>query len=58
MGRVRMRREPSLTFEGALRILGKHEHKTVERIDKMLGGVALGGGALAGAIALGVTPRR
>ena len=43
-----MRREPSLTFEGALRILGKHEHKTIEKIDKMLGGVILGGGAVAG----------
>ena len=51
-----MRREPSLTFEGALRILGKHEHKTIERIDKLLGGVILGGGAAAGAVALGVTP--
>jgi hypothetical protein len=51
-----MRREPSLTFEGALRILGQHEHKTIERIDKLLGGVILGGGAVAGAVALGVTP--
>ena len=51
-----MRREPSLTFEGALQILGKHEHKTIEKIDKLLGGVILGGGAVAGAVALGVTP--
>jgi hypothetical protein len=51
-----MRREPSLTFEGALRILGQHEHKTIDRIDKLLGGVILGGGAVAGAVALGVTP--
>ena len=51
-----MRREPSLTFEGALRILGKHEHKTIEKIDKMLGGVILGTGAVAGLVALGVTP--
>jgi hypothetical protein len=50
-----MRREPSLTFEGALRILGQHEHKTIERIDKLLGGVILGGGAVAGAVALGAT---
>ena len=49
-------REPSLTFEGALRILGQHEHKTIERIDKLLGGVLLGSGAVAGAIALGATP--
>lgn len=51
-----MRREPSLTFEGALRILGQHEHKAIEKIDKLLGGVILGGGAVAGAVALGVTP--
>jgi hypothetical protein len=51
-----MRREPSLTFEGALWILGQHEHKTIERIDKLLGGVILGGGAVAGAVALGATP--
>lgn len=51
-----MQREPSLTFEGALRILGKHEHKTIERIDKLLGGVILAGGAVTGAVALGVTP--
>jgi hypothetical protein len=51
-----MRREPSLTFDGALRILGKHEHKTIEKIDKLLGGVILGGGAAAGLVALGATP--
>lgn len=51
-----MRQEPSLTFEGALRILGQHEHKTIKKIDKLLGGVILGGGAVAGAVALGVTP--
>lgn len=46
-----MRREPSLTFEGALRILGQHEHKTIEKIDKLLGGVILGSGAVTGAVA-------
>lgn len=51
-----MSRESSLTFEGALRILGKHEHKIIGRIDKLLGGVLLGGGAVAGAVALGVVP--
>jgi hypothetical protein len=51
-----MRREPSLTFEGALGILGRHEHKTIEKIDKILGGIILGGGAVTGAVALGVTP--
>ena len=55
-GRVGMQREPSLTFEGALRILGQHEHKTIERIDKLLDGVILGGGAVAGAVALGAAP--
>jgi hypothetical protein len=54
--RIRMRREPSHTFEGALRILGLHEHKTIEKIDKLLGRVILGGGAVAGAVALGVAP--
>ena len=51
-----MRREPSLTFEGALRILGHHEHKTIEKIDKILGGVILGGGVVTGAVALGAAP--
>ncbi len=51
-----MWREPSLTFEGALRILGKHEHRTIEKIDKLLGGVILGAGAAAGLVALGATP--
>jgi hypothetical protein len=50
-----MRREPSLTFEGALRILGHHEHATIEKIDKLLGGLILGGGAVAGLVALGMT---
>jgi hypothetical protein len=56
MGSVGMRREPSLTFEGALQILGKHEHKSIEKIDKLLGGVILGSGVAAGSVALGVTP--
>jgi hypothetical protein len=51
-----MGREPGLTFEGALRILGQHEHKATEKIDKLLGGLILGGGAAAGAAAPGVTP--
>jgi hypothetical protein len=53
---VRVQREPSLTFEGALQILGKHEHSKIEKIDKLLGGVILGGGAVAGLVSLGVTP--
>lgn len=51
-----MRREPSLTFEGALQILDRHEHKKIDKIDKVLGGMILVGGAVAGAAALGVTP--
>ena len=51
-----MRRERSLTLEGALQILGKHEHRTIEKINKLLGGVILGSGAAAGLVALGVTP--
>lgn len=40
-----MRREPSLTFEGALRILGHHESRLIERLDTILGGVILAAGA-------------
>jgi hypothetical protein len=36
-----MRREPSLTFQGALAILGRREHPVIDRLDKLLGGVAL-----------------
>ncbi len=49
-----MRREPGLTFEGALRILGKPEHSKIEAIDKLLGGLILGAGATSGLVALGV----
>jgi hypothetical protein len=51
-----MRREPSLTFEGALKILGHYEPKWIEKVDNLLGGVILAGGATAGLVALGVTP--
>jgi hypothetical protein len=51
-----MRREPGLTFEGALLILGQHEHKTIEKIDKLLGGLILGGGVVAGLTGLGAAP--
>ncbi|ACU38198.1 NACHT domain-containing protein [Actinosynnema mirum] len=40
-----MPRKPALTFAGALRILGKHESKAVERLDKVLGGGILASGA-------------
>lgn len=46
-----MRKQPALTFEGALRILGKHEPAAVGKLDKLLGGVILGAG-VAGAIAV------
>ena len=36
-----MRREPSLTFERALRILGRHELPGIEKLDKVLGGFIL-----------------
>lgn len=51
-----MRREPSLTLEGALKILGHYEPKWIEKLDNVLGGIVLTGGATAGLVALGVTP--
>src|ERR1035438_4036694 len=48
-----MRREPSLTFEGALRILGRHELPGVEKLDNMLGGIILTAGAAAGLATVG-----
>jgi hypothetical protein len=48
-----MRREPSLTFEGALRILGKHEPGLVGKLDTVLGGMILAAGAGAGLAAVG-----
>lgn len=48
-----MRREPSLTFEGALRILGRHELPGVEKLDNILGGVILTAGAAAGLATVG-----
>ena len=43
-----MRSEPSLTFGGALEVLGRHEHPVLERLDKILGGAILASGAVAG----------
>jgi hypothetical protein len=48
-----MRREPSLTFQGALAILGHREHRVIGRLDKLLGGVILAAGAGAGIAAAG-----
>ncbi|WET81094.1 ATP-binding protein [Amycolatopsis sp. QT-25] len=42
-----MSRKPSLTFAGALRILGQHEPKTIGKLDKVLGGTVLAAGAAA-----------
>ncbi len=48
-----MQRESSLTFEGALGILGHYEPKWIEKLDNVLGGVILGAGAAAGIAAVG-----
>jgi hypothetical protein len=48
-----MGREPSLTFEGALRILGQHELPGIEKLDKVLGGVILAAGVGAGLATIG-----
>jgi hypothetical protein len=42
-----MRREPPVTFSGALKVLGHYERPLVDRLDRLLGGVILGAGALA-----------
>src|SRR6185437_16477710 len=49
----RVRREPSLTFEGALRILGHHESRLIGKLDTTLGGVILAAGAGLGVAAAG-----
>jgi hypothetical protein len=48
-----MRREPSLTFEGALRILGRHELPGIVKLDKVLGGIILAAGVGAGVAVVG-----
>jgi hypothetical protein len=48
-----VRREPSLTFEGALRILGHHESRLIGKLDTVLGGVILAAGAGIGIAAAG-----
>ncbi|MFI7641383.1 NACHT domain-containing protein [Nonomuraea sp. NPDC049400] len=42
-----MNREPSLTYRGALAILGHHDRPRIARLDKLLGGVILAAGAAA-----------
>lgn len=41
-----MRREPALTFQGALRILGRAGTPGIDRLDTVLGGIVLGAGLL------------
>jgi hypothetical protein len=48
-----MRREPALTFDGALRILGKAQTPGIDKIDSLLGGVILAAGAGLGLAAVG-----
>ncbi|GLZ39760.1 ATP-binding protein [Actinokineospora sp. NBRC 105648] len=51
-----MRKQPSLTFADALRILGTHEPGLVDRLDRALGAGILGAGAVAGLTAIGGLP--
>ncbi|MEU4695407.1 AAA family ATPase [Actinoplanes sp. NPDC023714] len=48
-----MRREPSLTFSGALEILGAQDPSRYERLSKVLGGVILGAGVATAIATLG-----
>lgn len=48
-----MRREPNLTLRGALAILGHHERRLIDSLDKLLGGVILAAGAGAGLASVG-----
>src|SRR5215467_11847774 len=51
-----MRQEPSLTFRGALEILGHHDRPVIQRLDKILGGVILASGVAAGVAAVAGLP--
>ena len=42
-----MRREPPITFRGALQLLGVYERPLIDRLDRLLGGAILTAGALA-----------
>ncbi len=48
-----MWREPGLTFEGALRILGRNDLPGIKKLDKVLGGVILAAGVGAGIATVG-----
>ena len=50
---VGMRREPSLTFQGALEILGHGEHPWLKKLDNALGGAILGAGVAVAVAAVG-----
>jgi len=43
-----VRQEASLTFRGALEILGHHDRPVIEKLDKILGGAILASGVAAG----------
>jgi hypothetical protein len=47
-----MRKDPTLTYQGALQLLGQYDHRQIEKMDKLLGGIILGAGAAAGISAL------
>ncbi|MGC4846426.1 NACHT domain-containing protein [Micromonospora sp. DT15] len=49
-----MRREPALTFAGALRVLGRHEPLMIQRISDCTGGIILAAGLGAGLTVAGV----
>ncbi|MEV4360624.1 AAA family ATPase [Nonomuraea sp. NPDC049625] len=42
-----MRRDPDLTYRGALAILGHHDRPRIDRLNKLLGGAILAAGAVA-----------
>ncbi|MEU6037286.1 AAA family ATPase [Actinomadura sp. NPDC047616] len=42
-----MRRDPSLTYQGALKILGQYDRSRLDRLNGLLGGVILGTGVAA-----------
>jgi hypothetical protein len=48
-----VRRDPALSFRGALAILGRHERPLIDRLDRLLGGIILGSGAAAAVTAIG-----
>ncbi|WP_027344532.1 NACHT domain-containing protein [Hamadaea tsunoensis] len=47
-----MRHEPTLTFGGALRILGHHDRGRIEQLSALLGGASLAAGAAVGIAAV------